>query len=75
MTKNGKEAAICGGLIGVLVGIALAGWIGSGGFPDHDPVKMLQLRTACLESSPASLFTTYCDNYAEEYSRIKVKRP
>ena len=76
MTKNEKETAIYGGMIGVVVGMAImgAGWIASEGFPDHDPIKMLQLRTACLETS-TNLFTTYCDNYAEEYSRIKVKRP
>jgi hypothetical protein len=36
----------------------------------HDPEKMLKLRTECLEHDPG-LFTTYCNNYAEKFSRIE----
>jgi hypothetical protein len=36
---------------------------------EHDPQKMLALRAECLKDSP-NLFTTYCDHFAEQYSRI-----
>lgn len=41
---------------------------------EHDPEKLLKLRTVCLKDSP-NLTTTYCDNYAETYSRIPKPAP
>ncbi len=39
---------------------------------DHDPQRLIALREVCLLHD-TGLFTTYCNNYAERYSRIERK--
>lgn len=68
-TVAGIIAATAIGLIG---GGAIAAAILYEGY-DHDPQKLLELRRNCLEHD-VSFFTTYCDDYAERYSRIPKKQ-
>ena len=72
---SGIESFVCGFLIGAVamaaIFIVISAW--SGGQVAHDPKKMLELRSACLATSP-NVLTTYCDNYAERYSRIEKKQ-
>ena len=66
-------AIACAIAIGVVVMVGTIWLAIESRSSDHDPVKMLQLRTDCLEKDRTSKYTTYCDDYAERYSRIPAK--
>lgn len=63
--------------VGAITGAAIMGaaWIASEWFipVEHDPAKLLQLQKECFAVNSERLTTTYCDNYAERYSRISPK--